>query len=607
MTFSELKEKALSLPMLPGVYIMMDKSGKVIYVGKAKALKNRVTSYFREYGHNLKTQAMISKIHSFDTIVVGSEFEALVTENSLIKHHKPYYNILLKDDKGYPYLRVDLRKEYPSFSVVSRAGNDGATYLGPYQGRTKLFEAVDTVSKALKLPTCGKRFPADIGKERPCLNFHMGLCSGYCTGTPDAEAYRSTIHEAMLLLEGRSGELTERLRSDMEVAASDLKFELAAELRDRMKAIDAVMKRNIPVSGAAADNDVVGFYRGAAKSCFVVLHNVGGRLLDKEQMLLESPVEEDAEALTGLLLQYYSTRRACPKEVCIPFEIEDGEALASILSETYGKKIRVYVPQRGEKARLVSLASVNAREECERATDVEERLSKVLELLAKTLGIPEVPERIEAYDISNTGSDEMVGAMTVFVRARPLKRDWRQFRIKTLDSPDDYHSMREVLERRIAHTLADDGKFPPFPQLMLMDGGQAHAAMARETLTEHGLDIPVFGMVKDDRHRTRALVAPDGSEIGLEGNQALFSLIGRIQEETHKSAIGYHRKRRDAVGSSLDKISGIGEKRRNDLLKHFGSIKAIREASVDELSSVVPKNAAIAVFEHFHGTDEKGT
>ena len=234
-------------------------------------------------------------------------------------------------------------------------------------------------------------------------------------------------------------------------------------------------------------------------------------------------------------------------------------------------------------------------------------MSKVLELLAKTLGLPEAPERIEAYDISNTGSDEMVGAMTVFVRARPLKRDWRQFRIKTLDSPDDYHSMREVLERRIAHSLADDGKFPPFPQLMLMDGGQVHAAMAKETLAEHGLDIPVFGMVKDDRHRTRALVSPDGSEIGLESNQALFSLVGRIQEETHKSAIGYHRKRRDAVGSSLDKINGIGEKRRNDLLKHFGSLKAIREASVDELSSVVPKNAALAVFEHFHGTDEKGT
>ncbi|MBO6010905.1 MAG: excinuclease ABC subunit UvrC, partial [Oscillospiraceae bacterium] len=257
-------------------------------------------------------------------------------------------------------------------------------------------------------------------------------------------------------------------------------------------------------------------------------------------------------------------------------------------------------------ARLVSLASVNAREECERATDSEERISKVLELLAGTLGLEGPPERIEAYDISNTGSDEMVGAMTVFVRSRPLKRDWRQFKIKTLDQPDDYHSMREVLERRIAHTLAEDGKFPPFPQLMLMDGGQAHAAMARETLAEHGLSIPVFGMVKDDRHRTRALVSPDGDEIGIVANQALFSLIGRIQEETHKSAISFHRKRRDAVGSSLDKIPGIGETRRIALLKHFGSIKAIRAASLEELGAVVPKNAAAAVYGYFRGGEEKG-
>lgn len=605
MTFSELKEKALSLPQLPGVYIMMDKSGRVIYVGKAKALKNRVSNYFRESGHDAKTTAMVSKIYTFDTIVVGSEFEALVTENSLIKHHKPYYNILLKDDKGYPYLRIDLRRDYPKFSVVSRVGNDGAVYLGPYQSRGKLFDALDTVCKALKLPTCGKHFPMNIGKERPCLNYHMGLCAGYCRGEPDSEAYRNTIHEAIMLLEGRSGELTERIKNDMETAAAELKFELAAELRDRMKAIDAVGRRNIPVSGAAADNDVIGFYRGAAKACFVVLHNIGGRLLDKEQTLIDTPMESDSEALTGLLLQYYSTRCACPPEVCIPFEIEDSDALSQILSETYGKKIRVYVPQRGEKARLTSLAAINAREECERATNNEERISKTLELLAKTLGLSAPPERIEAYDISNTGSSEIVGAMTVFVRSKALKRDWRQFKIKSLSSPDDYHSMQEVLERRIAHTLADDGKFPPFPQLMLMDGGEAHAAMARDVLRSKGLDIPVFGMVKDDRHRTRALVSPDGMEIGLEANQALFSLIGRIQEDTHNSAIGFHRKRRDSVGSTLDKIDGIGENRRNALLKKFRSIKAIREASVSELREVIPKNAAEAVYGYFHG-NEKG-
>lgn len=608
MTFEELKQKAHSLPLLPGVYIMMDKSGTVIYVGKAKALRSRVSSYFRESGHNVKTAAMVAHIDHFDTIVVNSEFEALVTENQLIKHHKPKYNILLKDDKGYPFLRVDMREEYPRFTVVGKGKNDGAKYLGPFSSRSSLYDALDAVCKALKLPTCSRRFPAELKKGRPCLNHHMGLCAGYCRGQPDAEAYRATIGEAILIFDGRTAELCRSLEKQMEDAAEELRFELAAELRDRMRAVAGLSNKQLVQNAANADTDVIGFVRGTAKSCFVVLHFIQGNLRDKEQEVLDLPFEEDdGEVLSQLVRQYYAIRGVCPRNVYLPAELDDMAELEQFLSETFAKRVSVTVPKRGEKQKMVATANMNAAEECERVTNREERISKTLEWLKNALSLPEIPRRIEAYDISNTAGADVVGSMTVFENAKPLKRDYRRFKIKTIEGQDDYHSMQEVLTRRFTHYLEGDEKFSALPDLLLVDGGSVHADMAVKTISGLGISVPVFGMVKDDRHRTRALTAPDGSEIGIAGNTAVFSLIGRIQEETHRFAIEYHHKlhAKNSYGSSLEKIPGVGEARRIKLLKAFKSVKAIEAASEAELAQIVPAGTARAIYEYYHEGETK--
>ena len=596
-----LREKARKLPMQPGVYIMLDKAGAVIYVGKAKLLRNRVSSYFVGE-HNAKTEAMISKIADFNVIIAGSEFEALVLENSLIKHHMPRYNILLKDDKGYPFIRVDLNEEYPTFSIVSKPGKDGAKYFGPYGGRSVTRNAIDAVKKALKLPTCSRRFPRDIGKERPCLNYHMGTCLGYCLEDTDRNEYKKAAHTAMLIFEGKTHGLVAELQKEMERDAEELRFELAAEKRDRIKAIKALTEKQRVVAGSAADTDAVGFYRGTAKSCFVVLHYIGGDLLDKDFELIETPMEEDGEALSGILRQYYERRGVFPKNIFLPAELPDGGELEQMFTEISGRRVYIACPQRGEKRRLVDAACVNAREETERATTKEEKTVKTLQWLMENLGLKTSPERIEAFDISNTGSEAMVASMTVFQHGRPKKKDYRKFKIKTLTGQDDFHSMKEVVYRRLMRYKEGDEKFAPLPDLMLIDGGAVHASMAVEASREAGVPVSIFGMVKDDRHRTRALITPEGMEIGIVGNPAVFAFVGNIQEETHRFAIDYHRSLRskNTYKSRLESIPGVGEKRKNALLKRFGSMKAIAAAELDELLQVVPRDAAGAVYEYFH-------
>ena len=599
---TELREKANALPLLPGVYIMKDARGEVIYVGKAKALKNRVTSYFR--GEHLpKVAAMVAKVADFDVIVVNSEFEALVLENSLIKRHRPHYNILLKDDKGYPFIRLDVAKEYPSFSLVNRTAKDSARYFGPFGGRAQTKDIIDTVCKALKLPTCSRRFPRDIGRERPCLNYHMGACAGWCLSALSSEEYRRAIGEAELILSGKTKELTARLSEQMERAAEELRFETAAVLRDRIRAIEGLGNRQRVISAVYADTDAVGFYRGA-RSCFSVLHFVGGDLAGKDFELMDEPLEDDAEAVSGLVRQYYSQRGAWPKFILLPVEADDAEDLSRLFSEEAGRKVSVETPKRGDRLRLVESAATNAREEGERAATAAQKTLKTLEWLQKTLGLESQPERIEAFDVSNLGDEGIVAAMTVFVRGRPLKRDYRKFRMKEIRAQDDYGSMREAVERRLRRYLEGDEKFAPLPDLLLIDGGAVHAAAARDVASSLGMSIPVFGMVKDDRHRTRALETPEGEEIGISGNPAVFALIGTIQEETHRFAIEYQRSLRAAkMHSELDDIKGVGAKRRSELLKAFGSVKAIRSAGLDELRAAVPKNTAEAVYRHYHGEE----
>ena len=608
MTKEELLEKANTLPLAPGVYLMHGADGEVIYVGKAKKLKNRVSQYFQTgRGHNLKTHTMVGLVEDFDTIIVGSEFEALVLENALIKQYMPRYNILLKDDKGYPFVRLS-REAYPKFSIVSRVCDDGARYFGPYGMRQETRSALDAIRAALRLPTCSRTFPRDIGKERPCLNHHMGRCDGFCREEMTEEEYNRRIELAVQLLEGKVRLVTARLMEEMEAAAAELRFEEAAVLRDRVNAIKVLTKRQKVLAGVCADTDVWGLYLGA-KCCYAVLHYEDGQLTGREAELFSaSSLDDPAEILSALLLQYYGGRSVLPREICLPAGIEDQEVLEQLLTEKAGRRTALRVPQRGERAQVLQMAETNAREEAERQTSSQERTDKTLELLGRLMGLPEPPEWMESYDISNTGADDIVASMVVFHGSRPAKDRYRRFRIRGLDGhPDDYKSMEEVLTRRLTHYMEQDKKFMPLPDVLLIDGGEQHAKVARRVTERFGLAIPVFGRVKDDRHRTRALVTPEGREIGVKGTQAVFALIGRIQEETHRFAITFNREShgKSVRGSTLDAIPGVGEVRRSALLKRFKSLKAIREASLEELQAVVPKNTAAAVYQWAHSAGDE--
>ncbi|MCI8810190.1 MAG: excinuclease ABC subunit UvrC [Oscillibacter sp.] len=612
MTRDELREKASALPLLPGVYLMMDSSGKVIYVGKAKKLKNRVSQYFQDSAsHTSKTRQMVSQVDHFDTIFVSSEFEALVLENSLIKRHMPRYNILLKDDKGYPFVRLS-RETYPRFSMVHKWANDGAKYFGPFGGRFETRQALDAVCAALRLPTCSRRFPKEIGAERPCLNFHMGRCDGFCRPELTAEEYNRRIRQACQMLEGKAKQLLQEMTAEMEAEAEALRFEQAAAIRDRINAISALSKKQTVIAGLCADTDIWGLYRGAGKCCYAILHMENGNLAGRETELFTAPMEESQEEmLSALTAQFYLPRAILPHEILLPFETEGYcESLSEVLTKRAGHKVWVHVPQRGEKAELRAMAQRNASEEAERATTAEERVAHTLELLAKLLDLPAPPKRLESFDISNTGSSDIVASMVVYSGVRPLKSAYRRFRIKELDGhPDDYASMREVIRRRLQRAADGDEKFLPLPDAFLIDGGETHAQTALSAAQSFGVAVPIFGMVKDDRHRTRALVTPDGREIGIVNHQAVFALIGQIQEETHRFAITYHHEShaKSTMRSALDGIPGVGPKRREALRKHFGTIKAIREAEVAALAAIVPQAQAEAVWRHFHPQPEGET
>ena len=601
MTFEALKEKALSLPYAPGVYIMRDKTDKVIYVGKAKKLKNRVSQYFQDTAaHTPKTKAMVSKIDHFDVLVAGSEFEALVLECSLIKRYMPKYNILLKDDKGYPYIRLNMKDPYPTMTLVNKIANDGASYFGPYGSRGVSNSIMEAIRTTLKLPGCHKQFPRDIGKERPCLNYHMDRCAGWCqTGLPQ-KSYRATMEEAKQLLAGNYKDVAAEIKNQMLTAADNLEFELAATLRDKLNAVEALGQRQLVTALSLADMDAIGYGQTEAKACFTVLHFSGGNLLDKDYEVFPIPDDKEA-ALSSLIKQYYLSRGMAPKIVLLPWEMEDGELFAQLLEQNFGRRPHLRVPQRGDNVRLVEMAMNNAFQEAQRATSREEKLSGTLVLLGKMLGM-DPPRRMESYDMSNISGTDMVAGMVVFQDGKPRKSDYKRFKIEALANQDDYASMRQVLTRRFVHYKAGDKGFDEKPDVLLIDGGIAHAGIAEEVLREQGLSIPVFGMVKDDRHRTRALVTAAGQEIAIDSQPAVFALIGTVQEEVHRFAISYHRQLRSKRlrYSELDQIPGVGPKRKQELLKKFKSLSAMGKASREELEQVLPRDAAEAVYRHFH-------
>ena len=605
MNFDELKDKASTLPLAPGVYVMRDKNDKVIYVGKAKKLKNRVSQYFvNTVSHTPKTRLMVSHIDHFDVIVAASEFEALVLECSLIKRYLPKYNILLKDDKGYPYLRLNMKDIYPRISMVSKISDDGAGYYGPYGSRGVTQDLMDAIRLTLKMPDCKREFPRDIGKDRPCLNYHMNQCAGWCMEGKSSVAYRELAEQARQLLMGNYKTVAADIRRQMLLAAENLEFELAASLRDRLNAVETLGQKQLVTAGTLADTDVIGYDQTEAKACFAVLHFSGGNLLDKDYEVISVPDDKET-AVSSLLKQYYLSRGIAPKRVLLPFAIEDSELFSELLEQQSGRKTHIRVPQRGDNMRLVELACKNAFEEAERVTSRDEKYTATLNLLGKMLAM-DAPRRIESFDISNISGTDIVASMVVFEDGKPKKKDYKRFKIEALTDQDDYASMAQVIRRRFTQYKDADSGFEIAPDLLLIDGGIAHARVAVEALEQLGLQMNVLGMVKDDRHRTRALVTPEGNEIAIDSNQTIFSFIGNIQEETHRFAIQFHRQLRSKRlrYSELDGIAGIGQKRKELLLKHFKSLAAISQATLPELERLLPKDAAAAVYHHFRDKEE---
>lgn len=604
MTLLQLRQKAHELPLVPGVYLMRDKSGQVIYVGKAKALKNRVSQYFANLAsHTAKTRRMVQNIDDFETIYAKTEFDALLLENTLIKRYKPKYNILLKDDKGYPYVRL-ARGDYANFSIAPTRLDDGARYFGPYGGRGAAKAAIEIVRETFGLPTCTRSFPRDIGKERPCLMLHLKKCCGVCTGKVTAEQYAELLRQSALLLEGKGEDLVHVMEEKMNERAEALDFEAAALLRDRMRAVQKLGRSRLVTGVTLSDIDVLACGLRGSRAAFALLSYGGGSLMDKKVVFFDGLEEQDLpDALASFIKQYYSRAGNAPRELALDREIEDREGVETLLSSLRGRKCDVLVPQRGEKVQMVRLAADNARLELEALETREQRSRKTLVLLGEMLGLKSAPRRIEAFDISNTAGSDPVASMTVFEDGAPKKGAYKKFKIKEAVGGDDYGAMAEVVGRRLDRALNGDESFLPLPDLFLMDGGAGQTGVALQQLLQRGVKIPVFGMVKDAHHRTRALVAADGREIGIVSTPAVFALVGRIQEETHRFAVAYHHdvRTKNARRSALDGIAGLGEARRKQLLRHFGTIAAIRRASVDELAAVVPRNVAEEIVRHFAG------
>lgn len=612
MTREELHQKVLTLPKEPGVYIMKNKQEQVIYVGKAKVLKNRVSQYFQnEAKHTPKTRKMVENIYNFDIIVCSSEFEALVLENQMIKKYQPKYNILLKDDKGYPFLRIPTDEPYPTFQVVGKPKADAAHYLGPYAGRGAAMQAIDTVNRALGLRDCHRSLPRDIGKRRPCLNAQMGLCCAPCAGKVSQQDYAQRVAQAIRVLEGDYEALAAQLERDMLQAAEQERFEQAAQLRDRMRAIQRAGQHQMVVASGFSDMDILAFVQGETKGCLVVLHYIAGNLYDKEYTMLDGTAEQDgAELLGDYLKQYYAMRGVVPGLVLISHPIEELDAVSEFLRSIAGKKVTLSVPQRGRRRELMDLARKNAREEIVRSETTGQRRQKSLELFGNMMGLPQTPTTFEAYDISNLAGTNTVGSMIVFENGQPKRSRYRRFRIESVaDGQDDYKAMEEMLTRRLQRWKDGDEKFSPLPSVFMIDGGLGHVRIAKGVLERFGCETPVFGMVKDDHHRTRGLVAPDGREFSIATTPAVFALVGRMQEEVHRFAITYQRTLRQsqAVRSQLDQIPGIGEKRRTALLQTFKSLKRVREATIEELEAAVPHTAAQAVYDYFHSKQEEQT
>ncbi len=613
----DLEEELKRLPQNPGVYIMHDSEDTVIYVGKAKNLKNRVRQYFRKNSnHTPKVLAMVENIAYFEYIVTDSETEALALECNLIKKYKPKYNILLKDDKHYPYIKVTINEEYPRVFSTRRLLHDGAKYYGPYMGKGTVKNMLEIVGKLFKPPTCKRKFPQDINKGRPCLNYHINNCFAPCTGKVSKEEFRKVFFEICRFLEGNHKELLKELEEEMKIASSNLNFEAAAMLRDKIRSIKEIEeKQKIINTLKKTEQDIIALSKSDNIAFCEMFFVRGGKMIGRESYKLNNvTLSDNNEIMTDFVIQFYENSEFVPQEIITEYEIDESDVICEWLREKKKKKVTITTPKRGAKLNLVKMAKKNSDMALEnyRIKQLKEKeKNTILTSFAELLSLEKVPHRIEAYDISNISGTDNVGAMVVFENGVPTKSKYRLFKIKSFEGADDYSAMREVIYRRLRHAMeeqdlinvgkmqTEDAKFLPLPDVILLDGGKGHLSVISELLemTEH--DIALFGMVKNDKHRTNALLSKDG-EIALNPMGSVFKFITRIQDEVHRSAISYHRKLRGKIESELDNIQGIGEKRRKLLLTHFGSVEKIKQAQMDELLEVVDRKSAQNIYNHFH-------
>jgi excinuclease ABC subunit C len=607
-----LEDKLKNLPENPGVYIMKDKYDEIIYVGKAINLKNRVKSYFQSSKNQLpKVAAMVERITDLEYIITDSELEALILECNLIKKHRPKYNVMLKDDKQYPYIKITVNEDYPRLLTVRNIKRDGARYFGPYTDVGAVNKTKELLEKLFPIRDCSKNIAKIAGKERPCLNYHIERCIAPCLGSVSKEEYRKLVDSVIMVLDGKQEEVLKELENKMHKAAENLNFEKAAEIRDNMNSLIKIGEKQKVISSAVTDQDAVAFALEQGQCCIQVFFIRGGKLIGREHFLIEDiKMSDSKEILSSFIKQFYDSA-IIPKEVILQEEIDEINIIEQWLSSKRGSKVRITVPKRGEKHKLIEMVSKNAEDTLrllieKQKTDEEKTIGACREL-KDILQLGKVPLRIESFDISNIQGLFNVGSMIVFEKGRPNNKHYRRFRIKSFEGANDYESMKEIIGRRFYHGIqereelkAQDkswelGKFSIFPDLIMVDGGLGQVNAVQPVLDEMGIHIPVCGMVKDDKHRTRGLVYK-GEEIAIPINTNAFRLITNMQDEAHRFAINYHRSLRtkNTVKSALDDIPGVGPARRKALLKHFGSLKRIKSASVEELSQVEGMNSKVA-------------
>lgn len=596
----ELRKKALSLPLEPGVYIMRDKNGEIIYIGKAKKLKNRVVQYFRSIDSHLpKVYQMVIRVQDFDHIVCGSEFEALVLECNLIKQHTPKYNILLKDDKGYHYVKIS-SGDYPRITAAKQSDKnsckDGSQFIGPYMSAFAVKQMVSDANKIFQLPTCSKVFPRDFKKQRPCLQHHIGLCSAVCGGNISQDEYMDTFSKAVQFVKGNGTIDLNVLKEQMERASENLEFELAARLRDQIRAAEKISENQKIFISTKSATDVIALSAGDTKCCICTLKYRKGRLCDSTQHIFDNS-ESFEDILSTFIVQFYSESDDIPSEVFVNLTLPDQALIERLLSQTAGKKVTISVPQKNERYKLILLAQNNAAEGLSAVSKISGKEIAALDELSRLLSLPAPPEYIEAYDISNLGNRHIVGGMVVFERGRPLKNAYKKFIIKDQLIQDDYRAMRQVIWRRFEEYLKAEDKtsgFGRLPDLILLDGGKGHVDAVMPILEEFDINVRLFGMVKDSKHRTRAITGE--KEIAIKSSKAAFNLIVKIQDEVHRYTISFQAKRhkKSSLELALTQIEGVGKARASALLSHFKTIKAIREAEISDICKVKGISAALA-------------